>query len=41
MVISDNDSVGVSDIVGDGVVYDADSGGAVLCLFEHERGEKL
>ena len=37
----DNDSVGVSDIVGDGVVYDADSGGAVLRLLEHERGEKL
>ena len=38
----DNDSVvGVSDTVGDGVVYDADNGGAVLRLFEHERGEKL
>ena len=37
----DNDSVGVSDIVGDGVVYDADSGGAVLHLLERGRGEKL
>ena len=37
----DNDSVGVSDIVGDGVVYDADIGGAVLPLLERERGEKL
>ena len=41
MVISDNDSAGVSDIVGDGVVYDADSGVAVLPLMERERGEKL
>ena len=37
----DNDIVGVSDIVCDGLVYDADSGGAVLRLLEHERGEKL
>ena len=37
----DNDSVGVSDIVGDGFVYDADSGGAVPRLLEGERGEKL
>ena len=36
----DNDSVGVSDIVGDGVVYDA-GGGAALRLLERERGEKL
>ena len=38
----DNDSVGARDIVGDGVVYDADSGGAVFpLLLELERGEEL
>ena len=37
----DNDSVGVNDIVGDSVVYDADRGGAVLRLLERKQGEKL
>ena len=33
---------GVRDIVvGDGVVYDSDSGGAVFRLLERKRGEKL